>query len=135
MSTSSPTMNLKAKPASLGAWRIVFLSLTLALLVSACGGGSSATNAAANPANPDLTPPTTTQPVVDPNTSTSVSPGVYTAILNGKEITSIVMRNSSTNSSLAQLYALQFNAPFDPDIYAGSLSGIGSNSATISNLT
>lgn len=135
MSTSSPTMNLKAKPASLGAWRIVFLSLTLALLVSACGGGSSATNAAANPANPDLTPPSTTQPVVDPNTSTSVSPGVYTALLNGKEITSIVMRNSSTNSSSAHLYALQFNAPFDPDIYAGSLSGIGSNSATISNLT
>jgi hypothetical protein len=73
--------------------------------------------------------------VVDPNTSTAVSPGVYTALLNGKEITSIVMQNSPTNSSSAQLYALQFNAPFDPDIYSGSLTGIGSNSATISNLT
>jgi len=135
MSTSSLTTNLKTKPASLGAWRTVFFSLTLALLVSACGGGSSSTNAASGTTNPNLTPPTTTQPVVDPNTSTAVSPGVYTALLNGKEITSIVMQNSPTNSSSAQLYALQFNAPFDPDIYSGSLTGIGSNSATISNLT
>ena len=135
MSISSLTTNLKTKPASLGAWRTVFFSLTLALLVSACGGGSSSTNAASGATNPNLTPPTTTQPVVDPNTSTAVSPGVYTALLNGKEITSIVMQNSSTNSSTAQLYALQFNSPFDPDIYSGSLSGIGSNSATISNLT
>lgn len=135
MSTSSLTTNLKTKPASLGAWRTVFFSLTLALLVSACGGGSSSTNAASGATNPNLTPPTTTQPVVDPNTSTAVSPGVYTALLNGKEITSIVMQNSPTNSASAQLYALQFNAPFDPDIYSGSLTGIGSNSATISNLT
>ena len=135
MSTSSLTTNLKAKPASLGACRLAFLSLTLALLVSACGGGSSSKSAASDPTIPNLTPPTTTQPVVDPNTSRYVSPGVYTALLNGKEITSIVMQNSSTNSSTAQLYALQFNAPFDPDIYSGSLSGIGSNSATISNLT
>ena len=135
MSTSSLTTNLKAKPASLGACRLAFLSLTLALSVSACGGGSSSKSAASDPTIPNLTPPTTTQPVVDPNTSRSVSPGVYTALLNGKEITSIVMQNSSTNSSTAQLYALQFNSPFDPDIYSGSLSGIGSNSATISNLT
>ena len=135
MSTSSLTTNLKAKPASLGACRLAFLSLTLALLISACGGGSSSKSAASDPTIPNLTPPTTTQPVVDPNTSRSVSPGVYTALLNGKEITSIVMQNSSTNSSTAQLYALQFNSPFDPDIYSGSLSGIGSNSATISNLT
>ena len=45
------------------------------------------------------------------------------------------MRNSFTNSAAAQFYALQFNAAFDPDIYSGSLNGIGSNSATISNLT
>jgi hypothetical protein len=55
--------------------------------------------------------------------------------LSGKEVTSIVMRNSATNSASAQLYALQFTAPLDPDIYAGSLSGIGSNLATISKLT
>jgi hypothetical protein len=135
MSTPSLTTNLKAKPASLGAWRLAFLSLTLALLVSACGGGGSSSGAASDPNVPDVTPLPLTPPVVNPNTSTTVSPGVYTALLNGKEITSIVMRNSSTNSASAQFYALQFNAAFDPDIYAGSLTGIGSNSATISNLT
>jgi hypothetical protein len=135
MSTPSLTTNLKAKPTSLGAWHLAFLSLTLALLVSACGGGGSSNVAASDLGVTDFTPLPSTPPVVNPNTSTSVSSGVYTAMLNGKEITSIVMRNSSTNLASAQFYALQFNAPFDPDIYAGSISGIGSNSATMSNLT
>ena len=134
MSSSSLKINLQAKPTGLGAWRVSFLSLTLATLVTACGGGTS-TTAASDPSVPGVTPLPITPPVVNPNTSTVVTPGVYTALLSGKEVTSIVMRNSSTNSASAQLFALQFTAPFDPDIYAGSLSGIGSNSSTISNLT
>jgi hypothetical protein len=134
MSSSSLKINLQTKPTWLGAWRVSFLSLTLAALVTACGGGTS-TTAASDPSVPGVTPLPVTPTVVNPNTSTVVTPGVYTALLSGKEVTSIVMRNSSTNSASAQLYALQFSAPFDPDIYAGSLSGIGSNSATISDLT
>jgi len=134
MSSSTLKINQQAKPKGPGAWRVSFLSLTLAALVTACGGGTS-TTAALDPSVPGVTPLPITPPVVNPNTSTTVAPGVYTALLSGKEVTSIVMRNSSTNSASAQLYALQFSAPFDPDIYAGSLSGIGSNSATISNLT
>jgi hypothetical protein len=134
MSSSSLKINLQAKPTGLGAWRVSFLSLTLAALITACGGGTS-TTADSDPSVPGVTPLPLTPPVVNPNTSTTVAPGVYTALLNGKEVTSIVMRNSSTNSASALLYALQFTAPFDPDIYAGSLSGIGSNSATISKLT
>ena len=134
MSSSSLKINLQAKPTGLGSWRVSFLSLTLAALVTACGGGTSTTTAL-DPSVPGVTPLPITPPVVNPNTSTVVTPGVYTALLSGKEVTSIVMRNSSINSASAQLYALQFTAPFDPDIYAGSLSGIGSNSATISNLT
>ncbi len=134
MSSSSLKINQQAKPTGLGAWRVSFLSLTLAALVTACGGGTS-TTAASDPSVPGVTPLPVTPTVVNPNTSTVVTPGVYTALLSGKEVTSIVMRNSSTNSASAQLYALQFSAPFDPDIYAGSLSGIGSNSATISDLT
>ena len=134
MSSSSLKINLQAKAKWLGYRRVSFLSLTLAALITACGGGTS-TTAASDPSIADLTPPLTTQPVVNPNTSTVVTPGVYTALVSGKEIISIVMRNSSTNSASAQLYALQFSSPFDPDIYSGSLSGIGSNSATISNLT
>jgi hypothetical protein len=134
MSSSSLKINLQAKPTGLGVWRVSLLSLTLAALVTACGGGTS-TTAGSDPSVPDVTPLPITPPVVNPNTSTTVAPGVYTALLNGKEVTSIVMRNSSTNSASAQLYALQFTAPLDPDIYAGSLSGIGSNLATISKLT
>ncbi len=134
MSSSSLKINLQAKPTGLGVWRVSLLSLTLAALVTACGGGTS-TTPGPDPSVPDVTPPPVTPPVVNPNTSTTVAPGVYTALLSGKEVTSIVMRNSSTNSASAQLYALQFTAPFDPDIYAGSLSGIGSNLATISKLT
>ena len=134
MSSSSLKINLHAKPTGLGAWRVSLLSLTLAALVTACGGGTS-TTPGPDPSVPDVTPLPITPPVVNPNTSTTVAPGVYTALLSGKEVTSIVMRNSSTNSASAQLYALQFTAPLDPDIYAGSLSGIGSNLATISKLT
>ena len=130
MSTSSLIIHQQAKSASLLAWRHVVVCLFASLLVVACGGGSS-TSTVADPSDPSSITP----PVVNPNTSTTVSPGVYTALSNGKEITSIVMRTSATNAASAQLYALQFNSPFDPDIYSGSLSGIGSNSANISNLT
>ena len=135
MSSSSLKINSKANPTTLRAWCVVFFGLTLAVLISACGGGGSSSTAASDPNIPIDAPSPTTPPVVNPNTSTNVSPGVYTALLNGKEITSIVMRNSSTNTASAQLYALQFSSPSDPDIYAGSLSGIGSNTATVNNLT
>ena len=133
MPTSSFPIQSKAKAFSLGEGCVAFLSLAFALLLTACGGGSSSVSAS-DPANPSNPPTPTTPPVVNPYTSTNVSPGVYTAVLNGKDITSIVMQNSSTNPASAQLYALHFNSPLDPDIYSGSLSGIGSNSAVINNL-
>ena len=132
MSTPSLIIDQQAKCDSFVAWRRIFLGLVSSLLLVACGGGS-ASFTLADPSDPS-NPSSTTPPVVNPNTSTTVSPGVYTALLNGKEITSIVMRTSATNAAAAQLYALQFNSPLDPDIYSGSLSGIGSNSANISNL-
>ena len=132
MSISSLIIYQQAKSASLVAWRHVVLCLVSSLLVVACGGGSS-TSTVADPSDPS-NPSSSTQPVVNPNASTTISPGVYTALSNGKEITSIVMRTSATNAAAAQLYALQFNAPLDPDIYSGSISGIGSNSAYMSNL-
>jgi len=132
MSTPSLIFQPQAKLTSLGAWRRVVFSLVASLLLVACGGGSS-TSTVASTSDP-INPSSTTPPVINPNTSTFVSPGVYTALSNGKEITSIVMRTSATNAAAAQLYALQFNSPLDPDIYSGSLSGIGSNSANISNL-
>lgn len=133
MSYSSLHLSLRAKRPTLGTWRALALSFLTSLLLSACGGGTTAsvadptgpTNNASNP---------TTPTVANPNTSTTVSPGVYTALWNGKEITSIVMRTSSLANDTAQLYALQFNSP-DPDIYAGTATGIGTAAANIANLT
>ena len=134
MSYSSLHLRLWAKRPSVGCWHAIALSILTALFLSACGGGTSTTSVA-DPTDPsNITPDPITPPVVNPNTSTTVSPGVYAALWNGKEITSIVMRTSNAASDTAQLYALQFNSP-DPDIYAGTAKGIGTNTATIGNLT
>ncbi|MFY8013814.1 MAG: hypothetical protein ACOVN3_00085 [Limnohabitans sp.] len=134
MSYASLHLRLWAKRLSMGCWHIFALSIFTALLISACGGGTSTTSVA-DPTDPNnITSDPITPPVVNPNTSTTVSPGVYSALWNGKEITSIVMRTSNAANDTAQLYALQFNSP-DPDIYAGTAKGIGTNNATISNLT
>lgn len=133
MSSPNQPMISKAKPASPRPWCVVFSSFALGLLLTACGGGGSSTTAASDPANVNNNSPTA--PVVNPATSTNVSPGVYTALWNGKEITSIVMQSSTSNAALAQFYALHFNAPSDPDIYAGSVTGIGNNTANINNLS
>lgn len=132
MSTSSLHLILKAKSISLVACRFVFLSLTLGALISGCGGGGAASTSGSDPISSDPAP---TPPAVNPLTSTNVTSGVYTALLNGKEVTSIVMRTSTNNAAAAQLYALYFNAPSDPDIYAGTLTGIGSTTANIGNLS
>ena len=129
MSYSSLYLRLWAKRPSVGCWHIFALSILTALFLSACGGGTSTTSAA-DPTDPNnITPDPITPPVVNPNTSTTVSPGVYAALWNGKEITSIVMRTSNAANDTAQLYALQFNSP-DPDIYVGTAKGIGTNNAT-----
>jgi len=134
MSYSSLYLRLWAKRPSVGCWHAIALSILTALFLSACGGGTSTTSVA-DPTDPsNITPDPITPPVVNPNTSTTVSPGVYAALWNGKEITSIVMRTSNAANDTAQLYALQFNSP-DPDIYAGTAKGIGTNTATIGNLT
>ena len=134
MSYSSLHLRLWAKRPSMGCWHIFALSILTALFLSACGGGTSTTSVA-DPTDPSIiTPDPITPPVVNPNTSTTVSPGVYAALWNGKEITSIVIRTSNAANDTAQLYALQFNSP-DPDIYVGTAKGIGTNNATISDLT
>ena len=134
MSYSSLHLRLWAKRPSFGCWHAIALSILTALFLSACGGGTSTTSVA-DPTDPsNITPDPITPPVVNPNTSTTVSPGVYAALWNGKEITSIVMRTSNAASDTAQLYALQFNSP-DPDIYVGTAKGIGTNNATIGDLT
>ena len=131
MSYSSSHLSTWAKRPTLGTWRALSLSFLTSLLLSACGGGTS-TATSADPTNNSPNP--ITPPVVNPNTSATVSPGVYTALWNGKEITSIVFQTASPANNTAQFYALQFNSP-DPDIYAGTATGVGTNTASIVKLT
>lgn len=135
MSYSSLNLSLMAKRPSLGTWRALFLCFLTGLLLTACGGGSPSSITSADPSDPNYSSPIPVTPsVVNPNTSTTVSPGVYTALWNGKEITSILMPASSSANDTALLYALQFNSA-DPDIYSGTATGIGTNTANIGNLT
>lgn len=137
MSPSTPLITPKAKTFSLGDWWVAFLSIALALLLTSCGGGGTS---GASTSDSIGTSDPTLPPAANPNTSTNVSPGVYTALWIDpsdkitKTITSVVMQTSTTSPVSAQFYALYFNSPSDPDIYSGSLSGIGSNSAVINSL-
>lgn len=134
MSDSSLHLSLRAKRPSLGSWLALALCFLTALVLSACGGGTSTTTAL-DPTDPNNSSSNSiTPPVVNSNTSTTVSPGVYTALLKGKEITSIVMRSATSAQNTAQVYVLHFNSP-DPDIYAGTATGIGTATASIGNLT
>ena len=149
MSSSSLKINLQAKPTWLGVWLVSFLSLTLAALVTACGGGTS-TTAASDPSVPGVTPLPITPPVVNPNTSTTVSPGVYSTLCSdscgtqkSKEIITILIRTASLAKGELQAYVLHFKTatpdnPYDsgdPEMYAGIAKSIGSGTASIDNLT
>ena len=136
MSNLSLHLSLWAKPPSLGTWRTLTLSFLTGLLVSACGGGTS-TSTTADPTSNESN--SITSPFVNPSTNSTVTLGVYTAPIPStpeyeKEIITIVMRTATLTNDTAQLYALRFNSP-DPDIYAGSVKGIGNNTASIDNLT
>jgi hypothetical protein len=61
------------------------------------------------------------------------SPGVFSVPWNDKEFTSILIKTSMVQAEAGHFYALQFNNP-DPDIYSGSLSGLGTGTATSYNL-
>ena len=132
MPSSSLLIHPKAKTFSPGAGCVAFLSIAWVVLLTACGGGGPS---GVSTTDPTIQPDPTIPPVVNPSTSTNVSPGVYTALWNDKEITSVVMQSSTTTPVTAQFYAMHFNSPSDPDIYSGTLMGIGSNSALINNLS
>ena len=99
--------------------------LCFAVALGGCGGGGgSASNGGGTP------------PVTEPPTDTAalLSPGVFTALVDGKDWVAILMRSASGTGSAANLYGLHFNTQ-DPDLYAGSVLGVGAASASVSNLT
>jgi len=96
------------------------LSVSLLGTLTSCGGST-------NPVD-SVNPPTSH---LELNKLTS--PGVFSVLWNDKEFTSILIKPSMTQSEAGHFYALQFNNP-DPDIYSGSLSGLGTGTATSYNL-
>jgi hypothetical protein len=106
--------------------RVQSLLLVCALSVSflgtltSCGGST-------NPVD-SVNPPTSH---LELNKLTS--PGVFSVPWNDKEFTSILIKTSMVQAEAGHFYALQFNNP-DPDIYSGSLSGLGTGTATSYNL-
>ena len=96
------------------------LSVSLLGTLTSCGGST-------NPVD-SVNPPTSH---LELNKLTS--PGVFSVPWNDKEFTSILIKTSMVQAEAGHFYALQFNNP-DPDIYSGSLSGLGTGTATSYNL-
>ena len=96
------------------------LSVSLLGTLTSCGGST-------NPVD-SVNPPTSH---LELNKLTS--PGVFSVLWNDKEFTSILIKPSMAQAEAGHFYALQFNNP-DPDIYSGSLSGLGTGTATSYNL-
>jgi hypothetical protein len=113
-----------ALPAS---WRATAFCLLMAGLLGGCGGGSSST-----PSVPDNTTPTS-------NSVGTVKSGVYLATsLSGLKAITLIINSDSANSSTGQFFALQFNTPESqpqqPDIYSGSISGLGTSTAKVNSM-
>ena len=90
-----------------------------ALLLSACGGGSTATTAGESSTPTTLTPQT--------------APGVYLGSLNGKDWVSILLRTTGGSGSVTNFYGLHYTAT-DPDIFSGSGLITGTTSALLTRI-
>lgn len=135
MFTDSPLISLKA-PTRSATWRMAVVCCLAAGLLSACGGGSASSGGVA--VDPPPTDPTTPS-TGNPSTSTTLVPGVYSATWDSKELTFVITRDTAI-STTGKMYVLRFNSASDmlaqdPDIYAGTLIGIGANIANISSFT
>lgn len=107
----------------------VVVGLLITSILMGCGGGGSSSGSSGSGAGP--------------NTPTSqVSLGVYTTSISNlsgnKDLTLIINSDSASNTN-GFFYALQFNSSTNqvqqPDIFSGSIAGIGSTTASISSLT
>lgn len=103
----------------------VAVGLLVSCVLMGCGGGGSSSSAPG------------------PGTPTSqVNLGVYTTSISnpsgGKDLT-LIINSHSVSSTNGLFYALQFNSLAtqvqQPDIFSGSIAGIGNTTASISSLT
>ena len=96
------------------------LSVSLLGTLTSCGGSATSLD--------PVTPPGSNLELNRPMT-----PGVFSVLLNDKEFTSILTKPALAQAEAGLFFVLQFNNT-DPDIYSGSLSGLGTNAATSNNL-
>ena len=103
-----------------------FALLAVICLLVGCGGGSS--NAPVVPETPVPAEPST--PVIS---APLIAPGAYMASINGKEWVSMLLPTTQGSGTVTNFYGLHYNAT-DPDVFSGSGTIAGSNSATLSRV-
>ena len=107
---------------------VLTLFVVISLLIG-CGGGSS--NA------PVVEVPTPTPLPNAPSTPNTlaplIAPGAYMASLNGKEWVSMLLPTTQGSGTVTNFYGLHYNAT-DPDVFSGSGTIAGANSATLSRV-
>ena len=107
-----------------------FLRMAMATLLSTlltlagCGGGSSSgSNVLVDTTVPtDPTSPAPATPLI--------APGAYLASLNGKDWVGMLLPSTQGSSAVTNFYGLTYNST-DPDLYSGSGSASGTNTATL----
>ena len=107
---------------------VLTLFVVISLLIG-CGGGSSNAPVVEMPTPTPLpnTPST-------PNTPAPlIAPGAYMASLNGKDWVSMLLPTTQGSGTLTNFYGLHYNAS-DPDVFSGSGTIAGANSATLSRV-
>jgi hypothetical protein len=108
---------------------IVGLLITSVLM--GCGGGGSSSGSSSGSSDSGSNTPTS-----------QVNLGVYTTSisnLSGNKDLTLIINSHSASSTNGLFYALQFNSSAfqvqQPDIFSGSIAGIGNTTASISSLT
>ena len=115
------------------------LAVAMGLLVSSvlmgCGGGGSSSGDSGSGSGAGAGSGSGTP-------TSQVNPGVYTTSISNasgnKDLTLIINRDSASSTN-GLFYALQFNSSANqvqqPDIFSGSIAGIGNTTASITTLT
>jgi hypothetical protein len=99
---------------------LLFTMLTLV----GCGGGSSSGSAVLA----DTTVPT--DPAIPVPATPLIAPGAYLASLNGKDWVGMLLPVTQGSSAVTNFYGLTYNSA-DPDLYSGSGTVSGTNTATL----
>jgi len=104
---------------------LFFAFLTAISLLVGCGGGSSNDPVAETPVIAEPSAPIISAPLI--------APGAYVASLNGKDWVSMLLPTTQGSGTVTNFYGMHYNAT-DPDLFSGSGTIAGANSATLSRV-